>query len=252
MAAELLAAWGFEATPVVDETGNGHDITLTGGTVLTAPGAGQFGGRGLTQTGGEVFTAFAMPPELQPPTRSWMCDVEISGQALGWVGEFYNQDENTGAWGMVDLRDVGGTFQFRCKDSGLNEHHVNLTPPGVFTNICGTYDGTNMRVYTDGALIGTVASPDILTATHFRLIDSLGTTTKIDNMRLFSGVLTPEEIDVWRFLPANEMPPGAPTGGKLKYESAPGVWTPVQLKTETGDPLVVKTETGPGTWEVLP
>jgi hypothetical protein len=41
-------------------------------------------------------------------------------------------------------------------------------------------------------------------------------------------------------------------GGKLKYESAPGVWTPVPLKTETGEPLVVKSETSPGTWEVLP
>lgn len=252
MAAELLAAWAFEASPVPDETGNGHDITLSGGTILTAPGGGMNGTRGLTQTGSEVFTAFALPPELQPAQISWMCNVEFSGETLGWVGELYNEDENTGAFGLLDLRGVGSSFQFRIKDSTLAEHHVNLTPPGAFANICGTYDGSNLRVYTDGTLIGTVASPDMLAATHFRLLDGIGTAAKIDDMRLFSGVLTQEEIDVWRFLPANEMPPGAGAGGMLKYESAPGVWTPIPLKTDAGAPLAVKVETSPGTWEVLP
>ena len=65
----------------------------------------------------------------------------------------------------------------------------------------------------------------------------------------FDGALTQEEIDIWRVLPADQIPT---QGGRLKYESAPGVWTPVPLKTEAGDPTVVKTETSPGTWEALP
>lgn len=259
MPAELLAAWSFEANPVIDETGNGHDMTLSGGTILTAPDGGAFG-RGLTQTGSEVYTAFAMPPELQPAQRSWMANVVISGEGLGWIGEFFNADApdgGTGVFGLLDLRGVGGTFQFRAKDSSNTERHVNLTPPGAFVNICATYDGTDLRVYTDGSLAGSVAAPAIWAATHFRMLDGLGSAAKVDDMRIFSGALTPEEIDVWRFLPANEMPPGAPSEtGRLKYESAPGVWTSVPLKYESAPgvwtPVPVKTEASPGDWEALP
>jgi hypothetical protein len=248
MPGSLVAAWSFDAAPCVDHTGHGYDITPTGNTVVASGGAH---GSALTQvTSSEVFTAFTLPPAFETPQRTWMASVKFSGSLvdLGWVGEFYRQTSDTGVWGLLMLN---GGLQFRCKDTSNTVHKVDLATPTVFKTITATYDGTNLSVYTDSSLIGQVASPNIWTATHFRPMDfsSGGVTTKVDDMRLFDGALTAEEIDAWRVLPADQMPA---EGGRLKYESAPGIWTPVPLKTATGDPLIVKSETSPGTWEALP
>jgi hypothetical protein len=247
MPGDLVAAWSFDSAPCVDHTGNGNTITPTGNTVVAAGGAH---GSALTQiTSSETFTAFTMPSAFNSPQRTWMATVKWGGSGeVGWLGEFYNQSGNTGVWGLLCL---GGALQFRAKDSSSQERHVDLTKPTVYTTVTATYDGTNLSVYTDDTLISTIPIPAIWTATHFRPMDfgSGGPTTFIDDLRLFNGALTPEEIEAWRVLPADQMPA---EGGKLKYESAPGVWTPVPLKTETGEPLVVKSETSPGTWEVLP
>lgn len=246
--ADLLAAWSFDEASgaAINHAGNpAYNITLSGNTIRTAPGNGAFG-RGLTQLASEVFTAFPLPAELQPAQRSWMCNVKITASNLGWVGEFYRQDNDTGVWGFLNLN---GSVQFRAKDSSNVERHVNLGSFATFKNLAATYDGTTLRVYTDGVLTGEIAAPPIWAATHFRLLDGTNSVTTIDDMRLFSGALTAEEINAWRVLPADQMPA---QGGRLKYESAPGVWTPVPLKLATGEPLIVKSETSPGTWEALP
>jgi len=253
MAAVLEGAWAFESSPVPDESGNGRTITLSGSTILTSVGNGAFGTRGLTQAGAETFTSFAMPAAFQSAQRSWMANVAFSGSTIGWIGEFYREaPSDTGVWGLLDLRGAGGTLQFRAKDSSNTERHINLpAPSGAMTNICATYDGTNLRLYIDGVLTGTLAIPAIWSATHFRLLDNSNTVVRIDDMRIFSGALTQEEIDAWRVLPATEVPTFG-TPGRLKYESAPGVWTSVPIKTDAGAPVVMKRETSPGVWEALP
>lgn len=248
MPGQLIAAWSFDASPCVDHTGHGYDFTPTGNTVVAAGGAH---GSALTQvTASEPYSAYAIPPAFETPRRTWMANVKYSGATtdLGWLGEFYRSGNDTGVWGLLMLN---GGLQFRAKDSSNVERHVSLTTPTVFTTVTATYDGTNLAVYTDDTLAGSVACPAIWTATHFRPFDYIsgGVTTWLDDMRLFDDALTPEEIAAWRVLPANQMPA---EGGRLKYESAPGVWTPVPLKLATGEPLIVKSETSPGTWEALP
>lgn len=257
MPGDLVGAWAFNASPVPDESGGGRTITLSGGTVLTSVGNGAFGTRGLTQTGAETFTAFTLPPELQTPQRTWMANVVFTGSTIGWIGEFYRAGtDNTGVWGLLDLRGAASTLQFRAKDSSNVERHINLTAPSVMTNICATYDGTNLRLYIDGVLSGTLAIPAIWDADSFRLLDNADTVCRIDDMRLFNGALTQEEIDAWRVLPADQFPPPPGTPGRLKIETAPGVWTPVPLKFESAPgvwtPVPVKTETSPGVWTELP
>lgn len=248
MPGQLIAAWSFDASPCVDHTGNGYDFTPSGNTVVAAGGAH---GSALTQvTASETFTAFALPPAFETPHRTWMANVKYSGSGtdIGWLGEFYRSTSDTGVWGLLMLN---GSLQFRMKDSSNVAHVVGLSTPTTFKNIAGTYDGSNLRVYTDGVLAGSVASPAPWSATHFRPFDytSGGVTTWLDDLRLFDDALTDTEIQAWMNLPADQMPA---QGGRLKYESAPGVWTPVPLKLATGEPLIVKSETSPGTWEALP
>lgn len=250
MPGDLVAAWSFDASPCVDHSGQGHDITLSG-TATLAAGAN---GSALTQSpSSDTFTAFTLPPEFQTPERTWMATVKYLGSGeVGWVGEFYDSNADTGVWGLLAL---SGAVQFRAKDAGNTERHIDLTKPAAFKTVTATYDGANLSVYTDGDLVATLAIPAIRAATHFRPMDfsSGGPTTTVDDMRLFNGALTLDEINAWRVLPADQFPDtgGVTPPGKLKYESAPGVWTPVPLKTEVGDPLTVKIETSPGVWEAL-
>jgi hypothetical protein len=235
---------------VIDHSGNGHNFPLAGSTARTADGGGATG-RGLTQGGGEVFTAAGVAPATLRPNASWtwMANVKTTTAYTGWIGEFFRASTvDTGVTGLLYLSSV---LRFRVKDSSNTPYEITVpTAHNVFRNICATYDGTSLRLYVNGVLQGSpVAVPNFWAADTLRPLDGSGANAVLDDFRIFDGALTQEEVDVWRALPADQMPA---QGGRLKYESAPGVWTPVPLKLATGEPLIVKSETSPGTWEALP
>jgi hypothetical protein len=248
MPGTLLAAWSFDETSgdVIDHSGGGRHFALTGSTIRTADGGGAHG-RGLTQSGGEVFTALPSLAGLQPIQRTWMVNFKTTTAFIGWLVEFFRASSaDTGVFGLLYL---SGQLRFRAKDTSNTPFEINISASSSFRNGTATYDGTTLRFYLDGVLAGSAAMGSIWAGDSLRMLDGSGANAVIDDVRLFDGALTPEEIDAWRVLPADQMPAA---GGRLKYESAPGVWTPVPVKTETGELLVVKSETSPGTWEALP
>jgi hypothetical protein len=178
-----------------------------------------------------------------------MANVKTTTAFTGWIGEFFRASGvDTGVTGLLYLSSV---LRFRLKDSSNTPYEITVpTLHNVFRNICATYSGTTLTLYIDGVVQGSPLSvPNFWAADSLRPLDGSGANAVLDDFRIFDGALTQEEIDIWRVLPADQIPT---QGGRLKYESAPGVWTPVPLKTEAGDPTVVKTETSPGTWEALP
>lgn len=233
---------------VVDHSGNGHNFPLSGSTNRTADGGGAHG-KGLTQAGAEAFVATGVDPTtLRGASWSWMANVKTTAAFTGWIGEFFRASGvDTGVTGLLFLSSV---FRFRVKDSSNAVYEITVpTVHNVFRNICATYNGATLTLYIDGTAAGSVAVPNFWPATALRPLDGTGPSAVLDDFRIFDDALTPEEVAAWAALPADQAPA---QGGRLKYESAPGIWTPVPLKLATGELLVVKSETSPGTWEALP
>lgn len=248
-----IVAYSFDEASgaVIDHTGNGRDFPLAAETVRTLDTEGHTL-KSLTQTSVAVQQGPAIAG-LQTPARTWMAWIRLSASFNGWFMEFHRAgSDNTGVWGLLFL---SGSLNWRAKNSSNQVFQSTGIPPdfGTWHHIAATHDGANLRTFRDGALLSTTAMPHaVWSADNFRILDQVGTAGRIDDVRGFDVALTAEEIAEWMALPGDQFldPPATP--GRLKYESAPGVWTPVPLKTETGDPLVVKVETSPGTWEALP
>jgi hypothetical protein len=250
MPGDLLVAWTFDEAsgPVLDHSGNSRDLTLNG-TAARSSGKLIQTSAGTVTTGPDV-TAF------ETSVRTWMLKLTVTGAANCWAMEFYRTANDTGVMGLLLL---SGNLHFRIKNPS-NSVFSSATIPqdtGNEHHIAATYDETGtLRVYRDGVLLGSPVpvTGGIWDADVLRVLDNAGGVFRIDDVRLFNGALTQEEIDAWRVLPADQFPDtgGPETPGRLKYESSPGVWTPVPIKTETGAPVTVKSETSPGTWEALP
>lgn len=235
-----VSAWNFDAVPCVDYFGP-RTFTPTGNTTAA-------GGK-LTQIAAETFDPNVDMTGLNTPTWTWMADVAILAGFTGWVGELNRSAEGTGVRGLLFL---SGSLRFRAKDASNTAYEVGLpNATGTERHLTATHDGSTLRLYINGTLHGsTPMAQPAWAADDIAFLDNCGSGATLDNFRLFNAALTQPEIDALVGVPVAE--PAPPATGRLKYESAPGVWTPVQLKTETGTLLTVKTETAPGTWEALP
>lgn len=242
-----IAAYNFEADPIADLSGNGHGFALPASLTLATALDGKALRNVSSAANGGGPAVFG-----QTPQRSIVLDIIRTSNADGWITELKDMDGDTGIWGFLF---ASGSVQARAKNASNTAFFTSFTQPtaGTRYQLAMTYDASLLRLYIDGVLRGTpVAVTGGLGSQGdaWQFFDALGGTTSIDNVRIYDVALSQPEIAALIGVPVTAPPP--PATGMLKYESAPGVWTPIPLKTEAGDPLAVKTETAPGTWEALP
>lgn len=247
-----LAKWNFDepSGPFIDLTGNGHDWAAVGNTVRI-PGGGTDGTGYSGNSLGQSATTEDPGPAIfgQTALRTLSFWANFTSAFTGWIFEYHRNTGDTAHWGFLSLSGNMG-FRGRNTSSSLAYASRPAVLDGAWHFWTGVFDGTAVYLYFDGALVTSVA----LTGTLLTDIDvinifnRIGSGNQIRHLRVFDEALNAAAV---ANLMAQPVALPAPTG-RLKYESAPGVWTPVPLKTETGDPLVVKTETSPGTWEALP
>lgn len=193
---------------LLDTSGNGRNISLTGNNTRTAAGSGYtYGGtmpnsKGLTQTAADAFVAFngAMTP-FNTTGRTVMLWAKQPGANPSWVMEYYNASGDTGVFGWLLL---SGTFRFRAKDSSNNVYERNLTSAStVFHHYAATHDGTNLKVYVDGVQVGANVSMPVAVwnADALRIYDQAGSTPVLDDIRIFNTALTSTEINTWMTTP---------------------------------------------------
>lgn len=251
MPGDLLAAYTHDGAStnsfIEDITGNGHGFAIGSGQANSTRVAGKTG-FGLSQT---LPDAAGFGPAVFGLTdqRSLMFNYyQTTSGLIAWVWEWFSSDLFSGCWGVLWLSDQ---IHIQARNAGTMERASAPVPSlNEWHNVCATYDMVTLRLYVDTVLVASKAlAGPLRTDTVVKAIDQGGPVLTIDDVRVWDGCLTPEEIAAWAPLSADQVPA---QGGRLKYESAPGIWTPVPLKTETGSPLVVKNETSPGTWEALP
>jgi hypothetical protein len=206
--AELLLELSFDEASgnVIDHSGNGHDFALAANTVRTADGDGHTG-RALTQTAIEQVQTAPAALANHPATWTWMCWVRISSSANGWVGESHWSTNDTGCRGLLYL---SGSLNFRVKNpSNVAFQSAGLAPDfGNYHHVAATYDGTSLRTYRDGVQVGSAVTVTggVQDGTTFRLLDGAGSVFRIDDFRLFDGVMDAAEIATWMATPAGPDP----------------------------------------------
>lgn len=200
--------------PLLDTSGNGRNITLSGNTTRSAAGAGYtYGGtkpnsKGLIQSAAETFTAFngAMTP-FNTTQRTVMFWAKQPGQNPSHVMEYYNASGDTGVFTWLLLSSV---FRFRAKDSSNNVYERNLTSaPTVFHHYCATHNGTVLKVYVDAAQVGADISMPVAVwnADALRIYDQAGSAPVVDDIRVFNTALTQSEINTWMTTPVGTTAP---------------------------------------------
>lgn len=206
MATPLLA-WNFDeasGTTVLDRSGNGRDLTISGIGVRTASGNGHTD-RGLTATGGGQMNGPALTG-LQTSQRTVMAWVKNTSAVIGHVLEFYVSGIDSSAWSILFL---SGQIHIQARNATtLARASASWTPSATWHHIAGTYDGTNVRLYIDGNLAATTAltTPLRSDATAFRVIDNSDSSTTIDDVRLYDVALTEAEIEADMAAPVTDPP----------------------------------------------
>lgn len=201
-------AWNFDeasGATVLDRSGNGRDLTISGIGVRTASGNGHTD-RGLTATGGGQLVGPSLTG-LQTAQRTIECWVKNTSTVIGHIVEFYVGGIDSSAWSILFL---SGQIHIQARNgSGFVRASGAWTPSTTWHHIAGTYDGTNVRLYIDGVLTATTAlSPPLRTdATEFRVLDNSDSATAIDDVRLYTVALTQAEIAADMATPVTDAPP---------------------------------------------
>ena len=191
----LLAAYNFDEASgnVLDVTGNGHDF---------APGAGLTRQTGHTNTAlrHESTAADSAGPTIfgQTANRTIMCWVKRSSNSVdGWIVEMKDGGGNTGLFGFLF---TGSNVQARCKNPSSTVFTVQTAQPtvNVWYHLAMTFDGAKVHLFINGTEIGTgttVTGGTLHTgATIFPFMDTVGTETLVDDVRVYDVALSAAQI----------------------------------------------------------
>jgi hypothetical protein len=194
---DALAAWNaneaLNDAVVVDRTGHGWDITLTGTNAVR--NAGGRTGMALTKSGA---TMMALPSGLLTPgqttARTMMCWVKGTGTT--WILRMQVNSINSGSWGLLHVSG-NASVQARTAASGAIRAGGTMPADGLWHHYCATYDNVNLRFYLDGVLKQTtaLAGPLRTDADVFDAMEWATSTTLIGDPRLYVRDLSLAEVN---------------------------------------------------------
>jgi hypothetical protein len=206
MAYELGCNFDEASGDVLDYSGNGRDFALNNSALRVVDG---HTAQGISKnaTGFCVFHSAPLTSNLKA-FAFWLKGI---GNQVWWYREYIAGDD-TGVFGLYH---IGGTLFLRLRKGGVNTNTTVAMPgDGLYHHYCGTYDGTNGRLYIDGVLVATsVAVTAPLDAYNYHDgLETSDTTQVMDDLRILSHVPTVSEIEAMRDTPVG------PSGSAVELE----------------------------------
>ncbi len=205
----LIAHFTFDDGTAVDDSGNANDGTISG----ALPSPGKVGAKSLGFDG--VDDHVDVGPILNYPTESVSVAAWFSSDALANCGSFdcriaskATDTSESEHYLMLSTVKIGGDvrLRFRLKAGGTTQTliaSVGNIQNGVWYHVAATYDGATMKLYMDGVEVGSVVKTgiiDLAPAVDFWIGGNPDSPTsrpwegRIDDVRIYDGALTKDEI----------------------------------------------------------
>lgn len=191
-----IAAWSLDAgsgTTANDDSGNGHTLTLS-----SATWAAGHTGNALSNSTASVIGASATVPTVSGSACSLMCWVKPLALPAGGTNFACGVVETGGNtdFALFTQRGSFGTANVLQADvrigGGLVQAAGAALTVGAWTHVAVTFDGTNIRLYTNGSLTSTVANTGALAnVANFYVAGAnataaLGSSVVVDDVRYFN------------------------------------------------------------------
>jgi hypothetical protein len=221
---QLLARYKFDETSgptAADSSGNNNTATRGSGTSFTT--AGKFAG-GLSFDGTiNAYAAVNDSPSLNPGTQITVSAWINSSTWAGGNRRILQKGANDNQYRLTDETDV-----LKWHIAGVGTVQTTLPSTGVWHLVVGTYDGSNLRLYIDGAQAASIAATGSMPVSTDQLVIGAKSPTAtagdhfngtMDDVRVYNFALSATEVSTM-FAGAA---PATPTGLTLTAGSASNV-----------------------------
>jgi hypothetical protein len=212
----LVAQWSFDdgsGTSAQDDSGNGHSGTVSNATWSTT---GKYGGA-LAFNGTNSWVTVADAAALDLTTgmtiEAWVNPTSLTGwrsillkeRAGGLAYSLYATNPDLGSTPPATFINLGTA-------SDTNSSGTQALPLNTWTHLAGTYDGSQLKMYVNGALRQTINAGGGITVSNGVL--RIGGNSVygeyfaglIDEIRLYNRALTLAEIQTNMSTPVNPAP----------------------------------------------
>ena len=221
--AGLVAAYSFNegsGTSVSDASGKGHTGTVSGATWA----AGKYG-QGLSFDGADDWVTIPDAADLDLTTGMTLEAWVKPTTQTGWETVLFKEMAGDHAYVLYSYAsDVSGRPSTAVRTGGTmtSVPGTATLATNVWTHLASTYDGATLRLYVNGALVGSRAVSGALTATTGPLrvggnnVWAEWFNGTIDDVRIYGRALSQSEIqsDMAAEL-GGVKPPAAPTGLRI-------------------------------------
>jgi hypothetical protein len=198
---DLVGAWSFDessGSTVSDSSGHGNDGTITGAqrtSVGVAGGALAFDG---TDDRVEIPDSASLDLSEGMTVEGWVRPNVLAGGARPLAVK--EDDDDEPLWGL-DAANTGGLPSGQAFTDVARSAHgsTKVAPVPTWTHLATTYDGTQIRLYLNGRLVGSAAQRGPLATGPGPLRIGAGAWGErfdglIDEVRVYDRALTAGEI----------------------------------------------------------
>jgi PKD repeat protein len=233
--AALVAAYNFDqgsGAVLTDVSGNGNNGTIYNASWVSA---GKYGGA-LSFTGNtNSFVSIANSPSLKLTAgmtlEAWVDPTSLNSPGGGWLGVITKEHVNSSNDIAYSLYAADGTgagpgshILISGRDYGAQGSSV--VPLNQWSFLAATYDGSTLRMYINGNLVGRRAIRGSITSTSNPLTlggdwDGEMFTGLIDNVRIYNGALSQSAIQADMSTAVGGQPAGPPSANAGPNESGP-------------------------------
>jgi concanavalin A-like lectin/glucanase superfamily protein len=224
----LVAAYAFNegsGATAVDSSGNGNQGAISGATRNTS---GQYGAA-LDFDGTNDLVTVPDSSSLDLTNgmtlEAWVRPLTTSG----WRTVVLKERPGDTAYALYSSNNDNGrpSGRVRVNGSNVSVNGTSRLTTSVWTHLATTFDGSNLRLYVNGALVATrAASGTILTSTNLLRIggsSALGRwfRGRIDEVRVYNRALSASEIQSDRTTPLSQTAAARRLAGATSQDGAP-------------------------------